>query len=276
MVSERDLSPLVVGSPTMAPWRQLLDTAIEIMGQTEVAKRLGVSVPTVSMVTRGVYPASTANIEIKVNQTFGGKMEEIIPKGYKKNAVGHLVPIESIKEADLARDELVREIMVEADKVSRAMIDFKERMSGDIQAFLELAAEKYGAKIGGVKGNVILTSFDGRYQIMRAVSDRIEFDEKLLAAKALIDDCLREWTKDSGSELRALIGNAFQVDSKGKINTKRILGLQKIKIDHERWEMAMQAIRDAVTVVGSCTYFRIYERDAKGKYQQIAMDFSAA
>lgn len=260
----------------MGTWNKLLAEAVERLGQAEAARRMGVSAGAVSMAMRGKYPARTANIETKVQQTFGGrKMEEQIPEGYKRNAVGHLVPIESIKESDLARDELVREITVQAGEVSRLMIGFKERMAGDIQAFLELAAEKYGAKIGGVKGNVILTSFDGKYQIMRAISDRIEFDEKLLAAKALIDDCLREWTKDSGSELRALIGNAFQVDSKGKINTKRILGLQKIKIDHERWEMAMQAIRDAVTVVGSCTYFRIYERDDQGKYQQMPMDFSA-
>lgn len=261
----------------MTDWKRVLNEAIDNLGQAEVAKRLGLSAPTISMVRHNKYPASTDNIETKIIETFGGnKMEETIPEGYKKNAVGHLVPIESIKEADLARDELVREIISQAGEVSRQMSDFKERMSGDIQAFLELSAEKYKAKIGGVKGNVILTSFDGRYQIMRAVSDRIEFDEKLLAAKALIDECLREWTKDSGSELRALIGNAFQVDSKGKINTKRILGLQKIKIDHERWEMAMQAIRDAVTVVGSCTYFRIYERDEHGKYQQLPLDFSAA
>jgi len=260
----------------MADWKQILNTAIDNLGQAEVARRLNISPATVSMARSDKYPASTDNIETKIMQTFGGnKMEETIPAGYKKNAVGHLVPVESIKEADLARDELVREIMSQAGEVSRALIDFKERIAGDVEAFMELSAEKYGAKIGGVKGNIILTSFDGRYQVMRAVNDRIEFDEKLLAAKALIDDCLREWTKDSGSELRALIGNAFQVDSKGKINTKRILGLQKINIEHERWDRAMQAIRDAVTVVGSCTYFRLYERDEHGKYQQIPMDFSA-
>ncbi len=263
----------------MEPWQTVLNQAIDSLGQAEVARRLNLSAPTISMVRRNKYPASTDEVASKIMDTFGGsnmQAQEPIPQGYKKNAVGHLVPLESIKEADLARDELVLEIIQQAGEVSRQLIDFKERLAGDVEAFLELSAEKYGAKIGGVKGNVILTSFDGRYQIMRAVSDRIEFDEKLLAAKALIDECLREWTKDSGSELRALVGNAFQVDSKGKINTKRILGLQKIKIDHERWEMAMQAIRDAVTVVGSCTYFRIYERDEHGKYQQLPLDFSAA
>lgn len=199
---------------------------------------------------------------------------EIIPDGYKKNAVGHLVPIASIKEDDLLRDKLVIELMGKARELSRQVGVFKAQMAADLQAFLDLSAEQYGAKLGGSKGNVTLTSFDGRYQIMRAVSDRIEFDEKLLAAKALIDECLREWTRDSGAELRALIESAFQVDSKGKINTKRILGLQRLNIEHEKWQRAMRAIKDAVQVVGSCTYFRLYERDGSGKQQQIPMDFS--
>ena len=119
-------------------------------------------------------------------------------------------------------------------------------------------------------------SFDGKFKVIRAVADRIEFDERLQTAKALIDECLREWTKDSGAELRAIIDDAFQVDKKGRINSKRILSLRKLKIDNETWQRAMEAIGDAVTVTGSCTYFRFYERDERGQYQQVQLDFSGA
>jgi hypothetical protein len=202
-------------------------------------------------------------------------MKEInIPEGYKENAIGHLVPVESIKEIDLTRDDFVRSVVQQATKVAEAMAQFKKQLAGDMQAFLELSAEKYGVFLGGSKGNLCLVSFDGRFKVQRDVSERIDFDERLQAAKALVDECLREWTKDSGAEIRTLIEDAFQVDRKGRINTKRILSLRKLKIEDPTWQRAMEAIGDAVTITGSCTYYRVYERDDKGEYRQIILDFS--
>ena len=195
-------------------------------------------------------------------------------EGYKQNALGHLVPVEQIEEVDLLRDEFVLRAVQAAKDVADDLAGFKDRLTGDMDAFLDLSSEKYGVKLGGQKGNIQLSSFDGKYRITREIAERIEFDERLQAAKVLVDECLREWTKYSASEVRTLIEDAFQVDKKGKINTKRILGLRKLKIDHPTWKQAMEAIGDAVTITGSCVYHRFYERDEDGKYQQINLDFS--
>lgn len=200
--------------------------------------------------------------------------EKKVPEGYMKNGVGNLVPVESIKEIDLVRDRFVKDVVARALQVSGMLAEFKRLVSGDIQAFLELSAERYGADMGGARGNVSLTSFDGQYKVLRAVADRLEFDERLQAAKSLIDECLRDWTKNSGPEIRALIDNAFQVDKKGRINSKRILALRQLGIEHPTWKRAMEAISDSLSVAGSCTYYRVYERDDKGEYQQIQLDFS--
>jgi len=197
-----------------------------------------------------------------------------IPEGYKRNALGHLVPVAQIEEVDLLRDEFVLRSLQMVKSMKEDLAAFKNKMAGDMDAFLDLSAEKYGVKMGGVKGNITLTSYDGRYRITREVAERIEFDERLQAAKVLVDECLREWTKSSASEVRTLIEDAFQVDKKGKINTQRILGLRKFKIDHPTWKKAMAAIGDAVTVTGSCVYHRFYERDEQGRYQQISLDFA--
>lgn len=200
--------------------------------------------------------------------------EMTIPEGYKCNAVGHLVPIEQIKEIDKLRDDFVMKAVQDGLEVSGHLAAYKQRLAGDMQAFIDLSADQYNVKTGGVKGNVGLMSFDGRYKIVREVAERLDFDERLQAAKTLIDECLREWTKYAGAEVRALIEDAFQVDVKGRINTKRILSLRKMKIDHPTWVQAMTAIGEAVTVTGSCVYYRIYERDENGKYHQVNLDFS--
>ncbi|MDH5525550.1 MAG: DUF3164 family protein [Desulfobulbaceae bacterium] len=256
-------------------WLNLLRKAVTVDGsQTAVAAKLDYHRSTISQVLSGTYQGSTSAIEAKVLQVYGGKTVEKIPDGYKRNALGHLVPIEAIKDEDLARDDFVHETLKKAMQVSALVTNFKIGLVDDMQAFLELSAEKYDAKLGGARGNVTLTSFDGKYQVLRAVSDQLDFDENLQAAKALIDECLRKWTSDSGPEVRAVIDDAFQVDKKGRINAKRILGLRKLKINDEKWLRAMDAINDSITVIGSRTYFRIYERDDRGNYRQIPLDFS--
>ena len=129
--------------------------------------------------------------------------------------------------------------------------------------------------MGGKKGNVTLASFDGRFQIKRQISEFLTFDERLQAAKALIDECLKTWTQGSPSELRALVNDAFQVDKEGRINTGRILGLRRLDIGDDRWARAMQAISDSVQVRDVKAYFRIYERDEHGHMRAIPLDVAA-
>ena len=196
-----------------------------------------------------------------------------IPEGYKEDAAGRLVPIATIRSIDLARDELVLEIVAAARRLSEAIAKFKASAFGDIAAFVSMSAEEYGVKIGGSKGNVTLLSFDGRYKIQRAIAESLSFDERLQAAKELIDQCITDWSQGSSPEIRALVNDAFQVDQAGKINTGRVLGLRRLDIKDERWLKAMTAISEAVQVVGSKAYVRVYERVGDtGQYQPIPLD----
>lgn len=195
---------------------------------------------------------------------------------YKEDSQGRLVPVDSIKEIDLMRDDVVMEIVRQAEAVHKTIAEFKDRAFADIQAFVDLSAEKYGAALGGRKGNVSLMSFDGKYRVLRAIQENIVFDERIQAAKALIDECLKDWTDGARAELKAVIDRAFEVDKAGNLNTGRILTLRNIKSDDSRWQEAMMAISDSIKVVGSKSYVRIYKRRADGEYDQIPLDIAAA
>ncbi len=196
------------------------------------------------------------------------------PASFRENRHGHLVPEAQIKPIDLARDQLVLEKIGQAIQLRRQLQEFKRDLFGDIAAFVQLSAEQYNAKIGGDKGNVTLVSYDGRYKMIRAIQDSILFDERLQAAKVLIDECLNDWTEGADPKIRALVNNAFRVDQDGNIKTGEVLGLRRLKFDDERWQQAMVAISDAVTVVGSKTYVRFYQRDEQGMYQPISLDMA--
>lgn len=200
--------------------------------------------------------------------------EHTTPEGFRVNAQGNLIHVSNIKDIDLARDEIVQELITRAIELGKQVASFKKDALESIQAFSELSAEKYGARLGGKKGNITLTSFDGRYQIVRAIADRITFDERLQAAKSLIDECLKDWTKDARSEIQTLIHSAFEADKKGNLATHKILGLRTIKIDDPKWLSAMEAISDAITVNSTKTYVRFYERNDSGQYIQISLDLT--
>ncbi|MCF6267752.1 MAG: DUF3164 family protein, partial [Desulfuromusa sp.] len=143
--------------------------------------------------------------------------------GYKENAQGAWVPIEKIKDIDLLRDEVVMELIEKARELNQLMCHFKASALTDVETFILLSAEKYGAKIGGKKGNVSLRSFDGKYRVQVAVADRIVFDERLQVAKELIDNCINRWSDGANKNLQAIVNDAFQVDKEGRINTARVL-----------------------------------------------------
>ena len=203
-------------------------------------------------------------------------MGNAIPAGYWRDGEGRLIPENMVKPIDRARDDLVRELVGKAKAASAVLADFKAKAFGDIGAFVEMSGEQYGVKLGGVKGNVTLLSFDGRFKIVRQIQEHLVFDERLQAAKQLIDECIQAWTEGSSDEIKALINDAFQVNKEGNINTARVLGLKRLNINDEKWLRAMQAIADSVQVAGSKPYIRIYERVGDtDQYQPISLDVAA-
>lgn len=197
-------------------------------------------------------------------------------KGFMKNAHGGYDPVSAIKPIDLARDDLVKDIVAKSEEMSAKVLDMKRGFFNDIKAFLDLSAEKYDVRLGGKKGNLTLVSYDGSYKVLVAVNESIQFDERLLAAKELIDECITEWSKDSREELRALVNDAFYVGKSGKLNSNRILGLRRLNITDEKWKKAMDAISDSVQIVGSKEYIRIYRRNSAGDYDLVNLDLASA
>jgi hypothetical protein len=266
------------GCSTIPGCLELLRKAVLAEGsQAAVAAKLKYSPATVSRVLAGTYDGDMASICEAIATIYGGKTMEqnAIPDGYMQNSLGHLVPIESIKEIDLARDEFVRGVIVRVKEFSDQLEKFKQQLADDIQAFVDLSAEKYDVKAGSVSGRWIpLKTFDGKYSIVREISDVIDFDERLQIAKVLVDECLNEWGQTADSKVKTMLADAFQTNKKGRVNVQKVLGLRKYKFDDPRWKKAMEAIADSLTVVGTRPYYRMHERDDKGKYQQLNLDFS--
>ena len=195
---------------------------------------------------------------------------------YRQDAKGNLIPLDNIKPIDLARDELVREIFADVQPAARELVQAKRRAIGDVRAFVDLSAEKYGVK-PSKRGNVTLTSFDGSLKVMVAVQDVLVFDERLQAAKALIDECLTEWTQDSRQELKTIVQAAFDMDKEGRISVGKVLGLRRLQIDDDKWQRAMAAVTDSLNTHTTREYIRLHQRDEEtGEYVLVNADLGRA
>ena len=202
-------------------------------------------------------------------------MSEINKDEYMKDRKGRLVPVAQVSDYDLAMDSFVKEQVAAAKVKSADLSDFKQRAFDECYAWLDLVAEKYGRTRGGVKGNVTFSSFDGSEQITIRVQETLTFGPELQIAKDLIDECVTEWSEGANANLRAIIGDAFQVDKEGQLNTGRILSLRRVKIQDERWTRAMEAISESLQVAMSKTYINFREKDKPGKLINIPLDIAA-
>ncbi len=192
----------------------------------------------------------------------------------RQNAQGHWVPENLIAPADKLRDEVVLAIIAAAREQRAQLAAFKIGAMQQIADFVDLSAEQYGVAWGGTKGNVTLLSFDGRYKLIRAVGEHRKFDERIQAAKALIDQCIERWSDGASSEIRALVDHAFRVSKSGHIDVNQVVSLRQLNIDDPDWLLAMQAAVDAIQVTGTSQYLRLYERDAHGRYIQMSLDLA--
>ena len=197
-------------------------------------------------------------------------------KQFMEDAQGRQVPVSMIKKFDLKRNDLVCSIMSRAFAERERLAEFKQQVWEEIQSFVDESAKDSGAKkLGGKKGNITLTSFDGRYKLIVAVNDGILFNEKLQIAKQLIDECIGKWSKNARPELKVLVDDAFNVGKNGLVSTGKVLGLRRLNITDTTWRRAMDAITESIQVVSSKTYMRFYERQEDESYKQIPLDVAS-
>jgi len=203
-------------------------------------------------------------------------MNTEIPNGYMKNSRGDLVLIENIKPIDLLKDQAAIALAQQAIDIHMALIKFKRMALDDIQELIKTAAEKYDVQIGGDKGNLSISSYDGRYKIQRVFADRISFGLEIEAAKELFLRYLDEVTAGANADARALIDGAFRTTRGGSLRTAELLRLLSYDIKHPNWIQACEALKDSISVDGSTVYVRVSERmNDSDKYRPIPLDIAA-
>lgn len=199
-----------------------------------------------------------------------------IPEGFMLDGKGNLVAIANIKQADLIKDEFVRDAVALAEQQQKELAEFKQKQMQQADDFMELLAQEHEVNLGGKKGNAILRSFDNSMSVKIQNQERIELGPELQLAKTLIDECLDTWTKDGNQNIRAIVNKVFATDKQGTLNPQRILGLRKLEIEDDsgQWQKAMNIISESVNTIDSCRFIRFYKKNDKGQDEAISLDIA--
>lgn len=196
---------------------------------------------------------------------------------YMRDPKGRLVPIETIAPFDLLMDETVRKVAHFATELRDQIARYKQHTLDDVLGLKALLAQEHNVTIGGEKGNITLTTFDGLTKVSLKIADVTIFGPELQAAKAKVSECLRTWTEGAPPELRAIVENAFAVDQDGQINRSNLLYLLRLNIDNPTWREGMDLIRKAERPMGTKEYVQVHVRKGVGeRWEHVAIDVAAA
>lgn len=196
---------------------------------------------------------------------------------YKKNALGHLVPVDSIPDRINAEDELVNELFGQFHFLQSIMEATKFGAMSAISSFVNDVGEDLGAENAG-DGDTFTTisSYDGKRKIKIAKGTRMYFGCDLAAAKKLIQDCINDWGNGAKPQLLSLVQLSFPTDKEGDVNPAKLWELTSVHIDNDdRWNNAMKAIRRSVRYEFTKPYIRLHYRDKDNKWGLLTLDFAA-
>ncbi|MFB2531008.1 DUF3164 family protein [Paracoccus sp. p3-h83] len=196
---------------------------------------------------------------------------------YIADGVGKLTALDAIPAAKRLRDEMVRKEFGFALALSEQIGRFRAHVISNLDEFDALMAQEYNVKIGGEKGNRTYTSFDGLFRIEIKVQPRVAFGPEMAAAKALFDECMREWAEDTPAELRSIVTNAFDVDREGAINRTNVYILLGVESQDERFREGQRALRESMYVISSKEYVRFSRRAShRDKWAGVTIDLASA
>jgi len=197
---------------------------------------------------------------------------------YLKGARGELIPEANVRPALKLQDETVAALFAEACDLHDRLAGFKTKAFADVDAYVALLAERYGAKPRGEKGNMTLFSLDGLIKATVQIADRLAFGPEIQLAKQLImDELVPELLVGANPKLAAIVSSAFRVDKEGQLNRYAILSLRRIEIDDDRWRAAMKAIEDSERVLSSARFIRFHFRKgwkADGDWMPVSLNFA--
>jgi hypothetical protein len=193
---------------------------------------------------------------------------------------GISIPGNRITKTEKLKEAKLEILAKKAAAINEKLSGFKLEFAAAADEIFNSVMEENGIKKTNSKGNVEFYNFDRTIKAEVAVSEKIVFDDTLIAvAKSHFDEFLSIGAGSIDEMIRELILDAFST-SRGKLDAKKVTSLVKYRtrIDANKYpsfHKAIDAIERSISRPSSKRYFRISLRDGEGKYNAIDLNFSS-
>ena len=185
-----------------------------------------------------------------------------LPEGLIKRPDGSFVMLSDLEPRHQLAHELVNTFFERAVQQSEHLTELKKTVLAELRGYRSMMLSDHGVSVGGKEGNMALRSLCGTMMIKMTVSKTVTFGPELEAAKALIDEYLKQEMDKGGSvAIHQIITKVFKVNSKGRLDTSGILGLREHRFDDPLWTRAMDALEYAICRDRAATYVNFYRVD---------------
>lgn len=189
---------------------------------------------------------------------------------------GTQIPVNRLTKSEKLMEKNSYKLLIGALKLNADLSAFKQLIIDlSNEAYEAFMAEK-GAKT--TKGNFTWYNFNRSIKIEVSINEKTEFDDLTIeAAKARFDEFLQLNITSKNEFVKDMILDAFQTERKGKLDVKRVLQLTRYedRINDQLFSDAVKLINEAIRRPSSRTYFRIWQKDATGKYQNVDLNLSS-
>ncbi len=201
---------------------------------------------------------------------------EKTPDGFLMDSGGNLIKTANITPDKLEADALVRRFAPTAVAIHRQLIALKTELTNEIPKFIAALAATHGMKrMGKIKGNIELTSFDGALKLKRSMQDMVHVSANIEAARQLFTQYMSAATAGIDEGVKKLLTRAFGSGKENQINVSRLIEIKNTDIDHPLWRQAVEALESALEVHDTASYYLFYYRAENGEYRPITLQFSA-
>lgn len=193
-----------------------------------------------------------------------------------KDETGMEIPVNRITKLERTMEKQAATVLKKAIQVNKQLSGFKTEIRDICKEVYALAMTERGAK-PDAKGNYIWYNFDRSIKIEVSINERIDFDDLTIkASKEKFDEFLDENIQGKTEFAKEMITDAFST-SRGKLDAKKVMTLLRYRNKEKdpKFQEAIALLEQSIRRPDSRTYFRVWQKDENGKYQNIDLNFSS-
>jgi hypothetical protein len=197
------------------------------------------------------------------------------------NAAQDIVPVKFVPQSDKRKEELSGTIYKAALAAETSLKKLYTMMDEAFKEVTHLVKQEYELAKGKAKkqgkGSFTFYNFDKSLKVEAEVNDIVKWDASLMTeALGLLNKYINASLTDSNELIRSLVNDAFS-NRNGQIDSRKIFQLLKYesKIKNGNFLKACELIKNGQSIDRTKLYMRVWEKDEKGEYRNINLNFSS-